>query len=136
MQSGFNTAVYAALPKRFLVIDDHADGRSLLVRTLLRKFPQSVVVECQDPGTGTTLAAKEQFDAIIAHRAGELTGLELLGQLRRISPEVPIVMVSGIDRSKECLAAGATAFLNYDAWLNIGTLVAELLTKRAPSVAS
>ena len=36
-------------------------------------------------------------------------------------------MVSGIDRAAEAVAAGANLFLNYDEWLRIGTVVAELL---------
>lgn len=118
------------LIRRFLIVDDNADARSLLTRTLLRKFPQSLATECGDATTATLTAQSEKIDAIIVHRAGEVTGLELLPQLRKVAPEVPIVYVSGIERTQEALAAGATAFLNYDAWLGLGTLIAKLLDKK------
>jgi cobyrinic acid a,c-diamide synthase len=47
--------------------------------------------------------------------------------LRAIDANVPIVMVSGIDRRQTALAAGAYAFLHYDEGLRIGTVVIELL---------
>mgnify|MGYP001573799336 CR=1 FL=1 len=62
-----------------------------------------------------------------SHRAVEIDGLTLIRFLRRVSPQVPIVMVSGIDRAAEAQEAGATCFLNYDEWLRIGTVMADLL---------
>lgn len=121
------------LIKRFLIVDDNADARSLLARTLLRKFPLSLATECSDANTAILTARAERLDAIIVHRAGEIAGLELVPMLRQVAPHIPIVYVSGIDRTREALAAGASAFLNYDAWLGLGTLVASLLT--APPVA-
>ena len=43
------------------------------------------------------------------------------------SKDEPIVVVSGIDRTEEVLAAGATGFLSYDQWLLLGSRVRELL---------
>lgn len=121
------------LIKRFLIVDDNADGRSLLTRTLLRKFPQCLATECGDAGTAVVTAQNEKLDAIIVHRAGEITGLELIPTLRKAAPETPIVYVSGLERKAEATAAGATAFLNYDAWLGLGTLVAGLIEPKAPT---
>jgi hypothetical protein len=46
-------------------------------------------------------------------------------------------MVSGLDRSAAALKAGATVFLNYDEWLRIGTIVANLLPgEEAPEAAT
>lgn len=42
-------------------------------------------------------------------------------------------MISGIDRTKNALEAGATRFHNYDEWLRIGTVVGEMLAP-APAV--
>ena len=36
-------------------------------------------------------------------------------------------MISGIDRTREALAAGATRFLNYDEWLRIGAVISDVL---------
>lgn len=119
------------LIKRFLIVDDNADARSLLTRTLLRKFPQSLATECGDANTALITVRSEKVDAIVVHRAGEVTGLELLPTLRKAAPDVPIILVSGIDRTAEALAAGADAFLNYDAWLGLGTLVSSLMNSRS-----
>ena len=124
------------LNKRFLVVDDNADARSLLTRTLLRKFPQSLITECGDATTAVLTARSEKLDAIVVHRAGEITGLDLVSMLRKIAPHLPVVYVSGIDRSVEAQEAGATAFLNYDAWLGLGTLVAGLIGQGSSSSAS
>lgn len=121
------------LIKRFLIVDDNPDARSLLTRTLLRKFPHALATECSEANTAVLTARAERLDAIIVHRAGEITGLELVPLLRQVAPSVPIVYVSGIERTREALAAGASAFLNYDAWLGLGTLVASLIEARPVS---
>ena len=117
-------------PRKFLIVDDNADSRFLLVKTLLRKFPQAVLQETQDGESAVTLSQTEALDALIVHRAAEVDGLTLIRMLRAASPLVPIVMVSGIDRAQQAAEAGATSFLNYEAWLRIGTVVAEILAEK------
>jgi DNA-binding NtrC family response regulator len=118
--------------RKFLIIDDNADSRFLLAKTLLRKFPTGVLVECGDDTVARTVAATEKLDAIVIHRTRELSGLEMLPILREASPDLPIVMVSGIDRSTEAMAAGASYFLPYDEWLRLGTVVAGLMAFQTP----
>ncbi len=115
-------------PRKFLIVDDNADSRFLLVKTLLRKFPQAMLQETQDANTAVYHAKTDTLDAIISHRAAEVDGITLIRLLRHVNAKVPIVMISGIDRSKEAASAGATTFLSYEAWLRIGTVVSELLT--------
>lgn len=123
---------------RFLVVDDNADSRMLLARTLMRRFPEAVVLECQHGDTAVRIAEREQLNAVIAHRTFDYDGETLIALMRRVNPAVPIVMVSGYDRSARALAAGANAFLNYDGWLNIGTVVADVMEsaqKTSPNAA-
>lgn len=115
------------LLKKFLVVDDNADGRALLGRTLIRKFPSAAIVECGDGNTAITLAGTEHFDGIVVHRAGEFDGESLVRSLRQVARDVAIIMVSGVDRTAAAMAAGATAFLEYDRWLMLGSLVEEIL---------
>lgn len=61
--------------------------------------------------------------AIITHRSFEMEGAELVRRFRDADPVVPIIMVSGVDRSAAAREAGATAFLHYDEWLRIGSVV-------------
>jgi DNA-binding NtrC family response regulator len=114
-------------PRKFLVVDDNADSRFLLTKTLMRKFPSAAIVETGDDATAAAIAASEVVDAIIIHRTGEVTGIEMVRLLRGMCPDVPIVMVSGIDRAPEARKAGASYFLLYDEWLRLGTVVTDLL---------
>ncbi len=120
-------------PKKVLVIDDNPESRFLLTKTLIRKFPQVMVLECADAGSATRTVAAEELDVIVVHRSADVPGVDLIRMLRDASDAVPIIMVSGIDRSVEATAAGASFFLSYDEWLRIGTVVAELLSLPAPS---
>ena len=122
------------MPPKFLIVDDNADSRFLLVKTLLRKFPQAILQETQD-GESAVALMKGHLDAVVVHRAAEIDGISLIRNLRQSNPTVPIVMVSGLDRSKAALEAGANTFLSYDAWLRIGTVVGELIAAgKSPAV--
>lgn len=122
----------SAPPDRFLVIDENPDGRFLLSKTLMRAFPKSVVVECRSAETALQVLQTEKVAAILSHRTLEYDGAGLVRELRKISPSVPIIMVSGFDREKLAQEAGATRFFNYDQWPRIGIFVAELLNRRSP----
>jgi DNA-binding NarL/FixJ family response regulator len=111
----------------FVVVDYHSESRYLLVRTLLRKFPGTTISEFDEATDALTLVERERVAVIIAHRTFDVPGIELVRLFRVADPNVPIVMVSGIDRARAALAAGANRFLHYDEWLRIGSVVAELL---------
>lgn len=126
-----NRSVLVPIPEKILVIDDNAESRFLLVKTLERKFPGTAVVPCDDAERALDLAAHDPACvAIVTHRTAEIRGIELLACLRAANHAIPIVMVSGIDRRDAALSAGADAFLLYDEWLRIGTLVADTLQRR------
>lgn len=131
----FPTPVDESLPPfeglHFLIIDDNADGRFLIAKTLLRKFPNSVIVESQSAESAFRALETQKPSLIISHRTFEFDGIALIQELRSRSPGVPIIMASGIDRREAALAAGADAFLTYDEWLMVGNHVARLLTERA-----
>lgn len=111
----------------FVVIDYHGESRYLLVKTLRRKFPRAVVHESEDAEKAIEITRAVNLAAIITHRTFEMEGAELVRRLRDADPKVPIIMVSGIDRSAVASAAGATAFLHYDEWLRIGSVVEEYM---------
>jgi CheY-like chemotaxis protein len=118
--------VPTARPK-FLIIEDNLDNRFLLTRTLARKFPAAEIQECSDLIAARLIASTERIDAVVLHRVDLSDGIELIRSVRQVNQEVPIIMVSGYDRTREALAAGATRFLLYDEWLRIGTVVEEVL---------
>jgi CheY-like chemotaxis protein len=115
---------------RILIVDDNPDGLYLLSRTLLRCFPRAIVEDCVDLDAAVERVGKQSVSAVVVHRAHGLGGLETVTAIRAANRHVPIVYVSGVERSDEAIIAGATRFLNYDAWLRIGVVVAELIPKR------
>lgn len=138
----FPTPVDESLPPfrglRFLIVEDNADHRFLVAKTLLRKFPKAVLSECQDADAAFRILDKEVVSLIICHRTFELEGAGLVQEFRRRNATVPILMMSGINRAEAAFAAGASAFLTYDEWLMVGNHAAALLTKTrdAPPVGS
>jgi DNA-binding response OmpR family regulator len=115
-----------------LVIDYHPESRHLLVRTLRRKYPQAKLLESDDAENALAIAASPDLSVIVTHRTFEVSGVELVRALRAVNATVPILMVSGMDRQTAALAAGANAFLHYDEWLRVGTVVEELLGRSDP----
>lgn len=111
----------------FLVVDDNADNRFLLAKTLIRKFPNALVQECQDSEPALVAARRASLTAAIVHRAGDVDGLSLIEMLRKARPALPILFVSGGDVRSKAFDTGATAFLDYDAWLRVGLVVEDML---------
>ena len=99
------------------------------MKTLRRKFPEALVHETEDAEKAIEIARAVDLAAIVTHRTFEMTGIELVRRLRDADPKVPIIMVSGIDREEAALVAGANAFLHYDQWLRIGSVVEAHLRK-------
>lgn len=120
----------------FLIIDDNPDGRFLIAKTLLRKFPNSVIVESQSAESAFRALEMQRPSLIVSHRTFEFDGIALIHELRSRVPDVPIIMASGIDRREAALAAGADGFLTYDEWLMVGNHVARLLTEQAAKKSS
>ena len=115
--------------KVFLVVDDNADSRFLLVKTLQRKFPDALIREVQESEQAVAVATTEELAAIVAHRAADMDGISMIRALRAANADVIILMVSGLDRTESAIRAGATCFLNYDEWLRVGSVVTDLLSR-------
>lgn len=141
MARGRRTGYVAHLPFRmtplpkFLVVDDVAENRYLVAKTLLRQFAGSLVEECEESTPAMVAAQFDRLTAIVVHRAADVDGLTLIAMLRQVNPTVPIVMVSGRESCPGAIEAGATAFLNYDGWLRIGTVVEETIAAEQAAAA-
>ena len=117
----------------FLVVDHHAEGRLLISRTLLRKLPGAVLHECDTLDLALSALANTPVDVIVSHRVIGYDGPTTVRFLRAANATVPIIMVSGANRVSEAVAAGADAFVHFDAWLTIGSVAEKLLqAKMAP----
>ena len=125
--SSFARSANAAPCVKFLLIDDNSSNRFLVSKSLARRFPDTVLVECDESDAGLEALRREPFAVVVAHRTHQLAGTELVRQLRQLAPAVPIIAISAVDRRAEALQAGATRFLLLDEWLLIGNVVQELL---------
>jgi DNA-binding response OmpR family regulator len=86
-----------------------------------------VIHETEDADNAEQIVRSGAVTAVISHRTFDVEGVDLVRRLRAADRDVPIVMVSGIDRGTAPMDAGADAFLHYDQWLRIGTLVERLV---------
>jgi CheY-like chemotaxis protein len=123
-------------PRRILVIDHNPDSGSLLVRSLARKFPDAIIQLCKESRAAIEIVTTDKLDAVVLHRTEEDDAVSVIRTLRKLEQDLVIIAVSGIDRSEQVLAAGATGFMNYDQWLMIGSVVANALKHAAPRSAS
>jgi len=84
-------------------------------------------VECTTRESALEESQDLRLSAIICHTVTGMSGLELVPQLRKLRPEIPIVLVANVDREAEAMAAGANRFLRFEEWLRIGTILEELM---------
>lgn len=118
--------------KKFLVVDSTPANPGLLIWALEHRFPECPVQLCQQAKEAVQILESERVDAIVLHRTNDSDAVKLIKTFLAVAPQVPIIAVSGIDRSEAVLAAGATGFLNYDDWMQLGNVVANVLQQQAP----
>ena len=112
---------------KFLLVDDNPENRFLISKTLIRKFPNAVLTECQSADVAVQLLQRETVTLIVAHRTAEVHGSDLVRLLREAAPTTPIIAVSSVDQSAAARAAGAARFQLLDQWLMLGQAAAEVL---------
>lgn len=101
---------------RVVAVDDSAVLRRLLVETL-ESDPEVSIVVAPDGETGLSLVVSQKPDVVILDiEMPRMNGLELLKNLRRLFPRLPIVMYShlterGSRSTLEALCLGATDYV-------------------------
>jgi DNA-binding NarL/FixJ family response regulator len=100
---------------RILIVDDHAlirEGMSIMIRAVKPEAEIVQAISCQD---GLDAASSSRFDlALLDLQLPDKPGFVALETLRREQPELPIVVISGVeDRATviRALDAGAKAFV-------------------------
>lgn len=100
------------MPKVLLADDDYT--MVTLLKTLLGMEGYQVATLLDKNGDLLDIIRQEQPDVLLVDvYLGDRNGLDIVRQIR-LAPDmqsVRIVMASGIDKTEECLAAGANAFL-------------------------
>ena len=85
-------------PKTVLVIDDDAATRGLVQITLEKKGYK--VVTCKNGKEGVSRFRNERFDLVITDISMPvINGLDAIVLMRKENPTIPIVAMSGMERS-------------------------------------
>lgn len=116
-----------------LIVDDEEIARSNMAH-ILKKDGYS----CHSANNGLealSVLAKEEIDLVITDLKMEhMDGLELLGQINRVSPEIPVIMVTGfatVTSAVEALKKGAAHYLGKPVNLDeLRKTVKEVLEKK------
>lgn len=107
------------MPK-ILIIDDEKSIRNTLKEIL--SYEGYEVTEAQDGSEGLKLAGKEKFDIILSDiKMPKMDGIEVLEKLQEITPETPVVMISGhgnIETAVEAIRKGAFDYISKPLDLN------------------
>ena len=88
------------------------------------------MMQCEEAGGALVALATNEIDVTVLHRTFELDAVSLVTAIRQVTKDMPVIVVSGVDRSAAVTAAGATAFMNYDEWLMLGAVVENALKEK------
>ncbi|MGJ4950743.1 response regulator [Bradyrhizobium sp. HKCCYLS20291] len=80
---------------RILVVDDQKDVRAMI--SMVLRVNQFDVVEAGTATSGLQLFREQTFDAVIVDiYLDDSNGLDLVGSMRELVPDLPVVAVSGM----------------------------------------
>ena len=107
---------------KILIIEDEAAIRRVLVKILSEENDAYQVSEAEDGLIGIELIKKEDYDLILCDiKMPKMDGVEVLEAVKKIKPEVPIVMISGhgdLDTAVNTMRLGAFDYISKPPDLN------------------
>ena len=96
------------MPHRVLILDDDADFNSLL--TDIFEQADYNVTSLMDPIEAIEACRDREYDLIVTdHKMPEMTGAAFMKAVKKVRPEVPVIMVSGYlenDTIRELISEG------------------------------
>jgi len=91
-----------------LILDDDADFNSLL--TDIFEQADYIVTSLEDPVEAVEVFTNTDYDIVVTdHKMPEMTGAEFMKRIKKIKPQVPVIMVSGYlenDTIRELISEG------------------------------
>ncbi|HTR28780.1 MAG TPA: response regulator transcription factor [Puia sp.] len=103
---------------RILIADDHTVVRKGLKQILLEEFPSAEITESADAATLFMKVLREEWDVVITDISmPDKSGLEVLQQIRRDHPRLPVLILSAHSEDQyaiRALKAGANGYLCKD----------------------
>ena len=107
---------------KILIIEDEVAIRRVLLRILSEENSNYKVSETEDGIQGINLVENENFDLILCDiKMPKMDGIEVLTQIKKIKPEIPIVMISGhgdLDTAVHSMRLGAFDYISKPPDLN------------------
>lgn len=107
---------------RILIIEDEASIRRVLVKILTEENNQYQVFEAEDGLIGTEMIKKDDFDLVLCDiKMPKMDGVEVLEAVKKIKPEIPMVMISGhgdLDTAVKTMRMGAFDYISKPPDLN------------------
>ncbi len=107
---------------KILIIEDEAAIRRVLTRILSEENKDYLVSEAEDGLIGIELIKKEDFDLILCDiKMPKMDGIEVLVAVKKIKPEIPVVMISGhgdLDTAVNSMRLGAFDYISKPPDLN------------------
>ena len=107
---------------RILIIEDEASIRRVLVKILTEENSQYQVFEAEDGLIGTEMIKKDDFDLVLCDiKMPKMDGVEVLEAVKKIKPEIPMVMISGhgdLDTAVNTMRMGAFDYISKPPDLN------------------
>jgi len=101
--------------KRLLIVDDHPMMRTGLAQLIDNEGDLKVCSEADNAGQAINAVSKQKFDlALVDISLPDKSGLELIKDLRSLSPALPILVVSMHDEmvyAERVLRAGARGYI-------------------------
>jgi two-component system response regulator YesN len=100
---------------KLLLVEDERLMRQGLVKTICRRYPQSEIIEARNGKEALDLFQKHQPNMVLTDiKMPGMNGLEMIGELRKLDRDVPIIIISGFsdfNYAKKAIAGGVTEYL-------------------------
>jgi len=110
------------MSNNILVIEDEAAIRRVLTKILSEESDSYQVEEAEDGLAGIEKIKKEDYDLVLCDiKMPKMDGVEVLEAIKKIKPEIPVVMISGhgdIDTAVNTMRLGAFDYISKPPDLN------------------
>ncbi|MCC1484536.1 sigma-54-dependent transcriptional regulator [Winogradskyella immobilis] len=108
--------------QKILIIEDEAAIRRVLVKILSEESDTYQVQEAEDGLVGIEKIKKEDYDLVLCDiKMPKMDGVEVLEAVKKIKPEIPMVMISGhgdLDTAVNTMRLGAFDYISKPPDLN------------------
>ncbi len=108
--------------QHILIVEDEAAIRRVLVKILSEESDTYAVEEAEDGLAGIEMIKKKDYDLVLCDiKMPKMDGVEVLEAVKKIKPEIPIVMISGhgdLDTAVNTMRLGAFDYISKPPDLN------------------